>query len=76
MDAELLSTLKTVCIAGRATEGFNGEENERLRRLKDMGLLIVAYAPRMMKGHITYRPTEKGRELCSRSPERSAEAGL
>jgi hypothetical protein len=41
MDPKLLSTLKTVCAAGHATEGYDGAANERLRRLKDMGLLVV-----------------------------------
>ena len=63
MDSETASTLKTVCVAGRACEGFNGEANERLNQLTDMGLLVVAYTPGLLTERRVYRPTEKGRAL-------------
>lgn len=69
MDAELLSTLKTVCVAGRASEGFNGEANDRLRRLEDLGLLVVAYSPGLLSSRLMYRPTERGREASSGTEE-------
>jgi hypothetical protein len=64
MDSETASTLQTVCAAGCAREGFNGEVNERLDQLTDLGLLVVAYAPSLLVGRRTYQPTEKGRAHC------------
>ena len=64
MDSETVSTLKTVCTAGSAREGFNDETNERLDRLSNLGLLVVAYAPDMLAQRRTYKPTDKGRALC------------
>jgi hypothetical protein len=63
MDAETASTLKTVCVAGHAREGYNGEVNERLDQLTDMGLLVVGYAPGLLAQRRAYQPTEKGRAV-------------
>jgi hypothetical protein len=70
MDSETASTLKTVCVAGRASEGFNGEANERLIRLTDMGLLVVAYAPGLLARRRVYQPTGKGRVFCKQLIEK------
>ncbi len=66
MDDESISTLSTVCAAGSACEGFNGETNERLKHLADVGLLVVAYAPDLLQNRPVYRPTLKGWELFKR----------
>jgi hypothetical protein len=63
MNAESISILKTVCTAGSASEGFNGDSNERLQHLADVGLLVVAYAPLMLNSRREYKPTPKGWEL-------------
>ena len=60
MDWETISTLKTVCAAGRAREGFNEDSNRRLEQLADMGLLIVSQAPTSKLRRRLYKPTEKG----------------
>ena len=59
----MISTLKTVCTAGRAREGFNGDSNEQLKQLADVGLLVVAYAPSVLAARKEYKPTEKGWQL-------------
>lgn len=66
MDDESISTLNTVCTAGQACEGFNGDTNERLQHLADVGLLVVAYAPDLLAHRPIYRPTSKGWELFKR----------
>jgi hypothetical protein len=66
MDDETLSTLNTVCAAGRAGEGFNGNTNEQLRQLADLGLLVVAYAPGFLTERRVYTPTTKGWDLFKR----------
>jgi hypothetical protein len=63
MNAETISILKTVCAAGSAREGFNGDSNDQLRQLADVGLLVVAYAPRMLERHQEYKPTQMGWDL-------------
>jgi hypothetical protein len=69
MDAETISTLKTVCTAGRASSGFNGDCNARLEQLAADGFLIVmsvgtAKGPRFSSGNGTaYKPSEKGKEM-------------
>jgi hypothetical protein len=63
MDAETISTLKTVCTAGRATSGFNGDCNARLEQLVEDGLLVLVNAPRSKGPRSAYKPTEKGKEL-------------
>jgi diacylglycerol kinase family enzyme len=70
MDSEIASTLKTVCAAGSASEGFIGETNEELNQLTDMGLLIVAYAAGLLARRRVYKPTEKGRALCKQIVEK------
>jgi hypothetical protein len=62
MDDETISTLTTVCTAGCAREGFNGDTNERLKQLADVGLLVVAYAPDLLAQRRVYTPTRKGWE--------------
>ncbi len=67
MDDEAISTLNTVCAAGCAREGFNGETNERLQHLADVGLLVVAYAPDLLRTQgPVYKPTNRGWELFKR----------
>jgi hypothetical protein len=66
MDDETISTFNTVCTAGYACEGFNGETNERLRQLADVGLLVVAQAPSFLARRHAYTPTNKGWELFKR----------
>ena len=63
MDSETISTLKTVCTAGRACEGYNGDQNRRLEDLADMGLLVVSQAPSLIRKRRAYEPTQKGWEL-------------
>jgi len=62
MNSEILSTLKTVCTAGHAREGYDCNSNDQLEQLADMGLLVVSHAPRMLQRR-AYRPTEKGWEM-------------
>jgi len=58
MDTETMSLLQTVCAAGGARAGFNGESNARLEQLVDEGLLDVANP---LNAHRSfYRPTKKG----------------
>jgi hypothetical protein len=58
MDTETMSVLQTVCAAGGARAGFNGDSNARLEQLVEEGLLDVANA---LNAHRTfYRPTKKG----------------
>jgi hypothetical protein len=58
MDTETLSLLQTVCAAGGARAGFNGESNDRLEQLVKEGLLDVAIP---LNAHRSfYRPTKKG----------------
>ena len=71
MDSETASTLKTVCTAGRACEGFNGETNERLGQLTNLGLLVVAYAPGLLAPQRVYQATEKGRAFCKQLIEKN-----
>ena len=65
MDEETISTFNTVCTAGYACEGFNGQTNEQLKQLADVGLLVVAYAPKFLH-RTAYTPTNKGWELFKR----------
>jgi len=60
MDSETVSVLKTVCTAGCAREGFNGEANERLNELTNLGLLVVAYAPDLLTRRRIYKPNREG----------------
>ena len=65
MDHQTISIFKTVCAAGRASEGFNEDSNEHLKNLANMGLLVVAYTPDLLARRREYRPTEKGWSLYS-----------
>ena len=62
MDAETISTLRTVCTAGRASSGYNGECNERLEKLVEEGFLVAVNVPRHKNPARAYKPTEKGKE--------------
>lgn len=58
MDNETMSLLQTVCAAGGARAGFNGDANDRLEQLVKEGLLDVALP---LNAHRSfYRPTKKG----------------
>jgi hypothetical protein len=63
MDAETISTLKTVCTAGRASSGFNGDCNARLESLVDEGLLVGITATKAKGPRRAYTPTEKGKQM-------------
>jgi hypothetical protein len=58
MDKETMSVLQTVCAAGGARAGFNGDANARLEQLVEEGLLDIAKAPHAHRSF--YRPTKKG----------------
>jgi hypothetical protein len=77
MDAETISTLKTVCTAGRASSGFNGDCNARLEQLVEDGFLVVvsvakAKGPGFSVKSSAYTPSEKGRELFRRLSQKGA----
>ena len=59
----MISTLKTVCIAGRAASGFNGDCNARLDQLVEDGLLVLELTLKSKIPGRAYTPTEKGKEL-------------
>lgn len=63
MDAETISTLKTVITAGGASPGFNGDSNEQLEQLADDGLLVRVNIPKTKGPRRAYKPTEKGKDL-------------
>jgi hypothetical protein len=63
MDAETISTLKTVCTAGRASSGFNGDSNARLEQLVEDGFLVVVNVAKGKGPRRAYKPTEKGQEM-------------
>lgn len=63
MDAETISTLRTVCTAGRARSGFNEESNARLEQLAEDGFLVAVNVPKAKGPRRSYKPTEKAREL-------------
>jgi hypothetical protein len=63
MDAETISTLKTVCTAGRARSGFNGDCNARLEQLVAEGFLVVVNVAKAKGPRSDYKPSEKGQEL-------------
>ncbi len=77
MDAETISTLKTVCTAGRASSGFNGDCNARLEQLVEDGFLIVvniarAKGPGFSEKSSAYKPSEKGKELFRQLSQKGA----
>ncbi len=53
-----MSVLQTVCAAGGARAGFNGDANARLEQLVEEGLLDVAQT--LNADRSFYRPTKKG----------------
>jgi hypothetical protein len=63
MDAETVSTLRTVCTAGRASSGFNGDCNARLEQLVEDGFLVVVSVTKTKGPRSAYKPTEKGQEM-------------
>jgi hypothetical protein len=63
MDAETISILRTVCTAGRASSGFNGESNAQLEQLAQDGFLVVVNIAKTKGPASAYKPTEKGKEL-------------
>ena len=73
MDAETISTLKTVCTAGSAASGFNGDSNARLEQLEKEGFLVAVNVAKSKSPRSAYKPTEKGKELF-RQLSRSATA--
>jgi hypothetical protein len=63
MDAETISTLRTVCTAGRASSGFNGDCNARLEQLAEDGFLVVVNVAKAKGPLNAYKPTDKGKEM-------------
>jgi len=75
MDDDTLSLLKTVCAAGRAREGYDGNANERLDKLVEQGLLDVVNAAAPASSKIPrrhYQPTEQGRAMLRQLSEKGA----
>jgi hypothetical protein len=72
MTSETIATLKTVCTAGRASAGFNGESNAQLEQLVDHGLLSAAGVSTAFGPQRCYTPTAKGRELIRHLAEKGA----
>lgn len=62
MDAETISTLRTVCTAGRASSGYNGDCNDRLEKLAEEGFLVAVSVTKTKGPSRAYKPTEKGKE--------------
>jgi hypothetical protein len=74
MNNDTISTLKTVCTAGRASAGFNGDSNAQLEQLVDNGLLDAAGVATAFGPQRSYTPTEKGRELLRQLSAKAASA--
>jgi hypothetical protein len=72
MNRETISTLKTVCTAGRASAGYNGDCNDQLEQLVDNGLLDAAGTATAFGPQRCYTPTAKGRELVRQLSEKGA----
>lgn len=75
MDDDTLSLLKTVCAAGRAREGYDGNANARLATLVEEGMLDVVNAAAPASSKIPrryYQPTEQGRAMLRRLGEKGA----
>jgi hypothetical protein len=72
MDTQTISTLKTVCTAGRASAGYNGDCNAQLEQLVDSGLLTAAGVATAFGPQRSYTPTAKGRELVRQLSEKGA----
>jgi hypothetical protein len=69
---DTISTLKTVCTAGRASAGYNGDCNAQLEQLVDNGLLSAAGVSTSFGPQRCYTPTAKGRELVRQLNEKGA----
>lgn len=67
MDSDSISLLKTVCVAGHARPGYDGDSNARLDKLVDEGLLAIVNnaaagtSSKTPRKH--YQPTEQGRAI-------------
>jgi hypothetical protein len=72
MDAETISTLRTVCTAGRASSGYNGDCNARLEKLVEDGFLVVVDVAKAKGPRSAYKPTEKGQEMFRRLSHKGA----
>ena len=74
MDEDTLSLLKTVCAAGHAREGYNGNSNARLDQLVEEGLLdVVNASPSASKSKNPrryYKPTERARTMLRKLKEK------
>jgi len=77
VDEETISILKTVCAAGGARTGFNGDSNARLEQLAAAGLLAVATLPNTNPIPRTrqrfYRPTKSGVATVEKLKQRERE---
>jgi hypothetical protein len=71
MNTETIATLKTVCTAGRASAGFNGDCNDQLEELVDSGLLDAAGEVTAFGPQRCYTPTAKGREVVRQLAEKA-----
>jgi len=75
MDEDTLSLLKTVCAAGSARAGYNGNANARLDELVEEGLLDVVNAAAASASKVPrryYQPTEQGRAMLRQLSEKGA----
>jgi hypothetical protein len=74
MNNDTISTLKTVCTAGRASAGYNGDCNDQLEQLVDSGLLDAAGEATAFGPQRCYTPTAKGHELIRQLNAKAASA--
>ena len=76
MDEDTLSLLKTVCAAGHARAGFDGNSNARLDQLVEDGMLDLVNAPGSSSKSKTprryYQPTEQARVMLRKLSEKGA----
>ena len=74
MDDETISVLRTVCVAGGARPGFNGDSNARLEQLVEAGLLVVEEVssadPKAAARTRFYRPTKRGVTMVQKLKQR------
>ena len=67
LDEESINLLRTICVAGSARPGFDGNSNARLEELNKAGLVDSlenpAHQPTKGKPQRLYRPTEMGRAM-------------
>ncbi len=67
MDDETINLLKTVCVAGGARSGFNGDSNARLEQLVEVGLLVVEKVdPGTNDRQFLYRSTRRAVTMVER----------